>query len=178
MGRNFVDKFDCASAHGLFSYDSNLFQGWPADLPMPVVGDKYIDWYDLYIGVHRNGGYKAISSSVDGWTGLTRHFGIAATFTNAPRDLKALYDKNLLPYDEFRSSVEIYLGVRNFSTFFQFFQNKFEDFLNGKIRVSFLVAFYFVEGSGEHKKCSCEQKRRMSSDEKGDSRNAAERCGR
>jgi len=89
-----------------------FLQGWPADLPVPSVGEKYIDWYDLYITVHRAGGYKSVCATAEGWTAVGRQLGVSPSVSSAPRELKAIYDKNLLPYDEFRASVEIYLGVR------------------------------------------------------------------
>lgn len=48
----------------------------------------------------------------DGWVHVARCLGIPyASFPNAMKDLKTSYEKNLLPYDEFRDQVELYAGV-------------------------------------------------------------------
>ncbi|XP_055342748.1 lysine-specific demethylase 5A-like [Paramacrobiotus metropolitanus] len=86
-------------------------QGWPAELVPQKIGNQVIDWCDLYIAVLRLGGFRAVSASADGWAHVASVLRIDyAGQPSAIKDLKALYEKNLLPYDEFRTQVELYLG--------------------------------------------------------------------
>ena len=58
------------------------------------------------------GGCRNTNAMADGWTYVAQFLGVDYNaHPNAPRELKLLYEKNLLPYDDFRASVELLLGV-------------------------------------------------------------------
>lgn len=64
----------------------------------PVVGDRTLDLAVLYLAVTKSGGYKKISQ-MNQWPQIAQSLHISPN-PNAPQQLKMLYEKNLLAFEQ------------------------------------------------------------------------------